>query len=127
MPRFVILEHSWNGVHFDVMLEDEASGTLRTWAVDRPIEPGIERPARALADHRLAYLDYEGPVSRERGTVRRVDRGRFTPRIWETGQVSVELEGQRFLGLLSLRKISGGLESRETSVSLWTLRLGKVD
>src|SRR4051794_41980056 len=73
--RFVVLEHRWDGVHWDFMLETE--GRLRTWAVDAPIEPGIDLPARALPDHRLAYLTYEGPVSGGRGEVRRGDSGPY--------------------------------------------------
>jgi hypothetical protein len=49
MPRFVVLEHRWNGVHWDFMLE--RGGVLRTWAVDAPIVAGEEVPARSLADH----------------------------------------------------------------------------
>ncbi len=59
MPRFVVLEHVWNGVHWDFMLE--CGEVLRTWAIDAPIVAGQRPvPARALADHRRIYLDYEG-------------------------------------------------------------------
>jgi hypothetical protein len=34
-------------------------------------------PARRLADHRKAYLDYEGPVSGDRGEVHIVDSGTY--------------------------------------------------
>ena len=61
--RFVVLEHEWNGVHWDFMIEDE--GRLRTWAIDAPLVAGEDLPARALPDHRLDYLD-----------VRRTDLGR---------------------------------------------------
>ena len=47
MPRFVLLEHVWNGVHWDFMLE--AGEVLRTWAIDAPIVAGQDLPARALA------------------------------------------------------------------------------
>lgn len=33
--------------------------------------------AERLPEHRLAYLDYEGPVSSGRGSVRRLDTGNF--------------------------------------------------
>ena len=46
MPRFVLLEHVWNGVHWDLMLEH--GDVLRTWAIDSPIVAGIDLPARAL-------------------------------------------------------------------------------
>ena len=46
MPRFVLLEHVWNGVHWDFMLE--AGEVLRTWAIDAPVIAGRDLPARAL-------------------------------------------------------------------------------
>ena len=47
--------------HFDLMLEDGPH--LRSWALDAA--PALERIVQAteLAAHRLAYLDYEVPVS----------------------------------------------------------------
>ena len=45
--RFVVLQHDWNGVHWDFMLE--AGEGLRTWAVDAPIVPGVPLAARLLA------------------------------------------------------------------------------
>ena len=37
--------------------------------------PSLPIPARRIGDHRKAYLDYEGSLSRNRGDVRRVDEG----------------------------------------------------
>ncbi len=65
MPRFVLLEHVWNGVHWDFMLEH--GEVLRTWAIDSPIVAGQDLPARALPDHRRIYLEYEGEISGNRG------------------------------------------------------------
>ena len=76
MPRFVILRHDHpRGVHFDFMLE--AGGVLKTWALPEPPRPGVEMECEALGDHRLAYLDYEGPISGDRGSVVRWDRGEY--------------------------------------------------
>ena len=69
MPRFVVLEHAWNGTHWDFLLEDGPA--LRAWALDAPIVRGQTQPARSLPDHRLVYLEYEGPISGDRGVVRR--------------------------------------------------------
>ena len=80
MPRFVLLEHHWNGVHWDLMLE--AGDVLRTWAIDAPIVSDVELPARALVDHRPHYLEYEGEVSGGKGFVRRLDRGDYEPLVW---------------------------------------------
>ena len=51
-------------MHYDLMLE---VGVLRTWS--EPPVAGVELECRLLADHRLPYLDYEGPISGGRGTV----------------------------------------------------------
>jgi hypothetical protein len=52
-----------------------------------------------LADHRLAYLDYEGPVSGDRGIVRRLDTGTFC-----SGEkpLTYELTGQLIHGKIEL-------------------------
>jgi len=81
MPRFVVLLHETpadyeRGTHFDLMLEKEE--VLLTWALDRLPTAGSSVEAERLPDHRLMYLDYEGPVSGDRGNVRRVDAGDFT-------------------------------------------------
>ena len=126
MPRFVVLEHRWNGVHHDLMLEDPGTGALRTWAIDAPIVAGADLPARSLPDHRAAYLDYEGPVSGDRGTVRRLDRGTYEPRVWSAEAVEIVLEGSRFQGIAVLRPVEAG--EKDTSWSEeWVFRLGKVD
>ena len=80
MPRFAILRHqpganSTRPLHWDLMFE--CGDVLRTFAC--PIEPtvGHSLNIEPLNDHRLDYLDYEGPVSCDRGEVTRWDRGEF--------------------------------------------------
>jgi DNA polymerase Ligase (LigD) len=69
------LRTSGPGVHWDLMLEwGEA---LRTWALAAEPIPGVLIAAEQLPDHRLAYLDYEGPIYGNRGSVARWDAGRF--------------------------------------------------
>jgi len=76
MPRFVILEHDHPSLHWDLMLE--AGDVLQTWRLANPPEVGSSPiDAMALGDHRIAYLEYEGPVSGNRGAVRRWDAGVF--------------------------------------------------
>jgi len=55
---------------------EQAMG-LATWRLTRMPAAGDAAPiaAEKLADHRKAYLTYEGPVSGDRGEVRRVDAG----------------------------------------------------
>jgi len=79
--RFVILWHelptaSARPSHFDLMFEQGAG--LRTWAVERlPAADGPAVSAVPLPPHRLAYLDYEGQVSQNRGHVSRIAAGRY--------------------------------------------------
>lgn len=123
MARFVILEHTWNGTHWDFMLE--YGGVLRTWAIDAPIVPHADLPARALSDHRLAYLDYEGEVSGGRGTVRRIASGEYVHRVWSEGHVLVELRGTQLAGTAELRSADVG--EMETPFFSWTVRFGNFD
>jgi len=121
MPRFVLLEHSWNGVHWDFMLE--VGEVLRTWAIDVPIVLGQSLRARALSDHRKVYLDYEGPISGDRGSVRQVDAGSFRVLNWEQDHVRIEVSGSQLVGEVDLRRI-GDLSGANES---WVFRAGNFD
>ncbi len=93
--RFVILHHT--GVpspHFDLMLETSPNGPLATWRCPIWPLPAGETPVVRLADHRRHYLDYEGPVSGDRGEVRRVARGSHrvdlaSPPPWRVGSITL--------------------------------------
>ena len=115
MPRFVILRHdSPRGEHFDFMLE--ASGVLKTWALPRAPEAGVEMECEALADHRLAYLDYEGPISGDRGVVTRWDCGTYTVKRQSDREWVVTLAGERIAGQTTL--LRPGHDQKR-----WTFRL----
>jgi hypothetical protein len=103
MPQFVILRHdSPLGVHFDFMIE--IAGALKTWALPHPPDSGVEMPCEALADHRLAYLDYEGPISGQRGSVTRWDRGICSIQRQSDTQWGVELAGEKLTGEATVRR-----------------------
>jgi hypothetical protein len=95
MPRIVLLYHDCppgyvRPSHWDLMLE--AGDVLETWALAQlprdwraahartaekyptcaPLAADNSVSAEHLAGHRLAYLDYEGSISEERGEVVRV-------------------------------------------------------
>lgn len=72
--RHTLPDGSW---HYDWMLETLAGGPLVTFRVQhRPDAPETRWfEAERIADHRREYLMYEGPVSGNRGEVRRVGAG----------------------------------------------------
>ena len=91
--RFVLLRHDCppehpKPSHWDFMLESR--GVLLTWQLNQlPADwsqsLGLPQSAESnsvaairLADHRLAYLEYEGAVSGNRGSVTRLDGGDFS-------------------------------------------------
>jgi hypothetical protein len=84
------------------MLEDGPS--LRTWALDEEPRPGAAIAAWELPDHRHHYLDYEGPVSGNRGHVTRWDRGSFSTLERTADGWRVVLQGSRIRGRLTLTR-----------------------
>ena len=122
MPRFVILYHqmpaeSKRASHWDLMLE--TGQVLRTWALDDQPQPGSVINATALSDHRLAYLDYEGPVSGNRGVVERWDEGEYRLRSNTASQWQIELRGKRLACDVELAGSSG-------NSNRWTVVFGPV-
>jgi hypothetical protein len=107
MPRFVILEHDYPELHWDLMLE--AGARLRTWRLAEAPRGDAAIPALALADHRVMYLDYEGPVSGGRGTVRRWESGTFRAEGDAEDEMKLMMEGSRRKGEVILRRLSGDL------------------
>ena len=107
MPRFVILRHEIppghdRGTHFDLMLE--RGGVLRTWSLPEMPTAGSIIHAEALSDHRLAYLEYEGPVSGNRGSVQRVDEGEYEIIEDSDTVLQIQISGKELRGKLRLRR-----------------------
>jgi hypothetical protein len=106
MPRYVILEHDHPVRHWDFMVE--AGDKLRSWRLAAAPGPGQVVPAEPAFDHRLLYLDYEGPVSGERGNVSRWDAGTFRDMREEDGRVTLCLDGERLRGIAVLARGPSG-------------------
>ena len=121
--RFVVLEHRWEGVHWDFLVEDGPG--LRTWAVDAPIVAGVDLPARGLAAHRRIYLEYEGPISGDRGTVRRWDAGLAWVEVWSEGAVRLRVAGGQLVGVVDLVRDEVGAAEAD-GPRAWRFRLGKL-
>jgi hypothetical protein len=105
MPRFVVLHHetpadSARNSHFDLMLEQSAA--LRTWALEKMLAVGESVLAEQLADHRLAYLEYEGDITGNRGRVRRLAAGQYDTIHADDDSWIVQLQGDQLSGKLTL-------------------------
>ena len=101
MPRLVLLRHELptdasRESHWDLMLEQ--AETLRTWELlFDPRERSVVQSS-VLPPHRKYYLDYEGPVSQNRGRVSRLDAGSFRW-IEQSGEhLVVDFDGQTLRG-----------------------------
>jgi hypothetical protein len=103
MPRYVILEHDHPFLHWDLMLE--SGEVLRSWRLAAPPQPAKWVTATATPDHRRLYLDYEGPVSGNRGRVLRWDHGTFTWQKTDNDHLAVRLDGVRLRGTAVLQRI----------------------
>jgi hypothetical protein len=133
--RFVVLEHHWNGVHWDFMVEIGPGAALRTWAIDARPVAGKELPARQLPDHRQEYLTFEGNVSGGRGSVRRWDEGTCDVEVWTVDRVILILSGGQLTGSVEFWREAGAAGSACAGAASsagggtgpsWTFRLGKL-
>ena len=131
MPRFVLLFHDCPAgydrpSHWDFMLE--VGSALRTWALSelpntweaayekspsskslcRPLAAGDVVEAQQLGDHRLAYLEFEGPLTRGRGSVIRIDTGSYRELTGEKlspAHLQIDLTGSLLRGTVMLTQL----------------------
>ena len=107
MPRFVILHHqvlpeSKRLNHWDLMLE--RCDYLATWELPEAPEIGTCLNVVPLENHRLEYLEYEGPLTRQRGTVSRHEWGNYETIFEDARQQVVLLRGQSLVCRLTIGK-----------------------
>jgi hypothetical protein len=116
MPRFAVLDHDWPHPHRDLFLE--RGGVLKAWRLPAAFDLTSPTPAVAAGDHRVAYLDYEGPVSGDRGSVSRWDGGELEWGSHSADEIVVRLGGTHLRGLFRLTRMNGDewmLEVRMTN------------
>ena len=102
MPRYVILEHDHPFPHWDLMLE--TGDALRTFRLLAEPRDGFLIAAEASFDHRPAYLDYEGPISGDRGRVIRWDAGHYESEHEAPNELILRLEHGRLEGTARLNR-----------------------
>ncbi len=105
MPRFAILEHDYPTRHWDFLLEE--GDVLLTWRLSAAPAAGVVTEALQMFDHRRLYLDYEGPVSGDRGCVARRDGGTFEWEEREEDRKVVRLSGLLLRGVFRLARLEG--------------------
>src|SRR5438045_4201299 len=80
--RMVVLRHDLGdgSHHFDWLIATDPQCTepLVSFRLNTPLdqlEPGRSLVIERMADHRSVYLEYEGPISDDRGLVKRIAAG----------------------------------------------------
>jgi hypothetical protein len=102
MYQFVVLAHDFPEPHLDFFLETSATGPLRSFRLSAWPTSGYPVDLLVTPDHRRIYLQYEGPVSGGRGTVRRLDAGHYQLQREEERRLVLRLFGQALSGLAIL-------------------------
>jgi hypothetical protein len=82
----------------------EIPTALAAWALAKAPDAAAAIAAEALPDHRLDYLDYEGPISGGRGSVTRWDRGTYQLRRHEPDELVAVVAGEILIGEVALRR-----------------------
>jgi hypothetical protein len=106
MQKFVIQEHTTeNETHWDLMLQQGEA--LATWQVSiHPTEwPGKNIPCWKIFDHRLMYLEYEGPLGQNRGEVKIFTAGTYQIIKIEKNNWSIRLKSDIISGNLIIKLI----------------------
>jgi DNA ligase D-like protein (predicted 3'-phosphoesterase) len=110
---FVVQEHWATAHHFDLRLE--VGGVMRSWAVPKgpSMDPAVKRLAIEVADHSLAYNEFEGEI--DGGRVAIWDRGTYEqggrvpwPEALERGHAVFVLHGEKLEGGFALQRTRRG-------------------
>lgn len=112
---FVILEHDHPFLHWDFMFEEGDS--LRSWRLLNQPMLDVWIEAESLPNHRKFYLDYEGPVSGNRGQVTRWDFGTCRVNELQEEIISLILNGSRLSAKVTLERTSPDSERWKVWIS----------
>jgi hypothetical protein len=87
----------------------ETGDVLAAWqlAVPPEVAAGSPTAVRRIADHRKTYLEYEGPVSGDRGSVRIADTGTCVVIAEGPTEWRLRLDGSVLRGTFRLSRTGG--------------------
>lgn len=122
--RFVVVRHELPSEapfssHWDLMIERD--GRLWTWRLSENCWEVDSQDAQKIADHRVEYLDFTGPLSGNRGTVHPYDRGEIHVQTWTDLQLRGVMHARTHTAELSLTA-----NSTESDPNRWRLHLQKT-
>jgi len=126
--RFALLRHDWPEPHRDLILEwpgERGRELLATWALYPehaekeafPADRATSGRAVPLPPHRAVYLEYEGPVSGNRGHVSRECAG-VVVRVERGASIRIDLHFEQAGGLVegTLRISRAAVGARSLSI-----------
>lgn len=122
---FVILEHDWPMLHWDMLIDlDACQARVATWSINQlPTDFAYSGWAIKLTDHRRIYLNYEGPISGNRGKVERIYSGSFQLMNEEQSEPSREIKLNINATSFKLPMIRGELKLSRTAMPSITTQL----
>jgi hypothetical protein len=96
LPTVVLAHWRASDLHYDWLLAPPGDPeallwTARVWRPPRDWSCAGAWGLEVAAPHRRRYLTYQGPLSRGRGSVRRVARGHFAPLLWGASRMELRL------------------------------------
>ena len=106
--------------HFDLLLEQNER--LITFELQQLPIPGEKIVVRPLPDHRLVYLEYEGPISGDRGHVTQWTSGHYTTIADTDERWILELQSHRLSARLVLIRPP---KAELLAVNHWHLRASR--
>ena len=122
MPRFVIQYHKTDRSHYDLMLE--RGGELVTFSIYHPLdfESRDTYPAVLKDPHPMEFLEYEGPLAKEGGSVTIWDSGTYAAGSWKKLDIRVKLHGRKIKGSFRIH-----CESEIGKYYLTVIRAGEAE
>lgn len=117
-PEPVLRRERLTTIHWDLLVEVPRQELLATWRLsenpigDTQVSPVDDRchkiSAERIRDHPRHFLEYEGPLRRAPGRVRRLDRGPAVVECLEGPELTVRLEGTSLRGRFEITHVAGG-------------------